>query len=379
MTQPYNDATQSAPQAGSTFKPFALAAALEDGIGLSSMWDGHSPQTVETADGKPYVVKNYGGESYGKISLLQATEDSVNTVYVPLSLQVGTDKVVDAARRAGLPDSVHIDSGATVPLGTASPSALDMASAYATFAAGGIYRAPHTVRTVKGANGGLQYKAKTTGTTAFSPEVIADLDYALQRVVTNGTGFAAQALGRPSAGKTGTTNAGRSAWYTGYVPQIATAVDLFRPRLERAPHVSRRCRRPQHGDRWLVPGPDLDRLHDRCADQPSGGAVPRGGVHRWLSLAERDDLGQPVDLDLGDDVADAHAHTHTEPHAVVQCPGLPVGDAHTDADTDADTHADPDRKRPAALGRWSAPPAPTRPPSRAGSRDRRERADMIRP
>ena len=163
VTQPYNDATQSAPQAGSTFKPFALAAALENGIGLSSMWNGHSPQTVQTPDGKPYVVKNYGGESYGRISLLQATEDSVNTVYVPLSLQVGTDKVVDAARRAGVPESVHIDSGATVPLGTASPTALDMASAYATFAAGGIYRAPHTVKTVKGANGGLLLQGEDDG------------------------------------------------------------------------------------------------------------------------------------------------------------------------------------------------------------------------
>ena len=110
LTQQYDDATQSAPQAGSTFKPFALAAALENGVGLSSKWDGHSPQTVQGPSG-PYVVKNYGGESFGQLTLLKATEDSVNTVYVPLTLQVGTEKVVDAARRAGVPESVPIDNG----------------------------------------------------------------------------------------------------------------------------------------------------------------------------------------------------------------------------------------------------------------------------
>lgn len=228
LTQQYDDATQSAPQAGSTFKPFALAAALEQGIGLASKWDGHSPQTVQGPSG-PYVVTNYGGETYGRMSLLKATEDSVNTVYVPLSLQVGGAKVVDAARRAGVPASVHIDSGPTVALGTASPTALDMASAYATFAAGGIYRAPHFIKAVKKANGGIDYAAKPGGRVAFAPDIVADVDYALQKVVTDGTGFAAKALTRVSAGKTGTTNAGKSAWYDGYVPQMATAVDLFRP------------------------------------------------------------------------------------------------------------------------------------------------------
>jgi hypothetical protein len=100
-----NDATQSIALAGSTFKPFALIAGLEAGIPLTSMWNGDSPQTFDDL-GKPYVVSNYGNEGWGQIDLLTATQHSVNTIFVPLGMKAGMDKVVDAARRAGIPESV---------------------------------------------------------------------------------------------------------------------------------------------------------------------------------------------------------------------------------------------------------------------------------
>lgn len=228
-TQQYNDATQSAPQAGSTFKPFGLVAALEDGIALRSTWNGASPRTFDTESGGTYTVPNFGGRSYGQITLLRATEDSVNTVYVDVGITVGTSKVVEVARRAGVPDDVEIGDNPTVVLGTASPTALDMAGAYATFAAQGRRTAPTSVTRVSTSSGGVLYELQARPQTVFAPDVMADTTFALQRVVTDGSGFEARRLGRPAAGKTGTTNSNRSAWFVGYTPQLSTAVVLFRP------------------------------------------------------------------------------------------------------------------------------------------------------
>ena len=86
-----NDATQAIALAGSTFKVFALAAALEAGIPLTSMWNGDSPQTFDDL-GKPYEVGNYGNEGWGQVDLLFATKHSINTVYVPLGQKAGLDK-----------------------------------------------------------------------------------------------------------------------------------------------------------------------------------------------------------------------------------------------------------------------------------------------
>ena len=229
LEQQYNDATQARAQAGSTFKPFALATGLENDIGLRSTWSGANKQTFSNPPCEDYTVNNYGGESYGTLTLLQGTEKSVNAVYVPMSIEAGTKKVADMAHRIGIPDSVPIDPCSTVSLGTASPTALEMAGSYATFAGGGLVHTTYTVSSVSSANGGSLYVAAPVGRQELTSDVVADVDYALQKVVTNGTGFAAQALGRPSAGKTGTTNDGLSAWYVGYTPQLSTAVVLFRP------------------------------------------------------------------------------------------------------------------------------------------------------
>jgi membrane peptidoglycan carboxypeptidase len=222
-----NDATQSIAQAGSTFKPFALIAALEQGIPLTSMWNGDTPQTFDDA-GKPYPVGNYGDEGWGQLSLISATAHSVNTVYVPLGIKVGPDKVVDAARRAGIPESVAMMPTPSVVLGVASPHVLDVASAYATFAANGIYAKPYLITQVLGSNKGVLYEGKPQTQEVFAADVIADLTHALKYVVTNGSGFAALKLGRPAAGKTGTSQSNASAWFSAYTPQLAASVALFR-------------------------------------------------------------------------------------------------------------------------------------------------------
>ena len=222
-----NDATQAIALAGSTFKVFALAAALEAGIPLTSMWNGDSPQTFDDL-GKPYEVGNYGNEGWGQVDLLFATKHSINTVYVPLGQKAGLDKVVDAARRAGIPESVAMMPTPSVALGPASPHVIDVANAYATFAAQGIKSKPYLVTSVIGSNKGVLYEGKPQTEEVFSKEVMADVTYALKSVVNGGTGAAALALGRPAAGKTGTSQSNASAWFSGYTPQLATSVSFFR-------------------------------------------------------------------------------------------------------------------------------------------------------
>jgi membrane peptidoglycan carboxypeptidase len=222
-----NDGTQSIAQAGSTFKPFALVAALEQGIPLTSMWNGDSPQTFDDA-GKPYEVFNYGNEGWGQIDLLYATKHSVNTIFVPLGIKVGPDNVVDVARRAGIPESVAMMPTPSVVLGTSSPHVIDVANAYATFAAQGIKSKPYLVSQVIGSNNGVLYEATPETQEVFSKEVMADLTYALKGTITGGTGAAALGLGRPVAGKTGTSQSNASAWFSAYTPQIAASVALFR-------------------------------------------------------------------------------------------------------------------------------------------------------
>ena len=227
LARQLSDATQSIALAGSTFKPFAIVAGLEQGIPLTSMWNGDSPQTFDDA-GKPYEVSNYGNEGWGQIDLLYATKHSVNTIFVPLGIKVGPTAVVDVARRAGIPESVAMMPTPSVVLGVASPHVIDVANAYATFAAQGVKSKPYLVAQVIGSNKGVLYEGKAETQEVFSKDVMADLTYALKGVVTGGTGAAALALGRPAAGKTGTSQSNASAWFSAYTPQLAASVALFR-------------------------------------------------------------------------------------------------------------------------------------------------------
>ncbi|MHB1740219.1 MAG: transglycosylase domain-containing protein, partial [Actinomycetes bacterium] len=224
VTRPFNDATQGAPQAGSTMKAFTLSAAFEQGIGLNSYFDGNSPLQLP---GSP-PVHNEFNTNYGKVSLLTATEQSINTAFVQLTMKIGPQNVYDAAIRAGIPKSAPgLLPNARITLGTAAVTPVQLADGYATVAAQGIYAPWHTVDEVFAANGGVLYRAPANATRAFSPQVTANVTYLLSNVVQHGTGTAALALGRPAAGKTGTAG-NRSAWFVGFTPQLATAVGFYR-------------------------------------------------------------------------------------------------------------------------------------------------------
>ena len=224
-----NDATQGITQAGSTFKPFALVAALEQGISLASVWNGDGPKIFDDFLGRPYEVSNYGGKSFGDVTLLNASAVSVNTIYVPLGIKIGVDKVIDAARRAGIPESVAMVPSPSVVLGVASPRVIDVANSFATFAANGIKSKPFLVKEVLGPNKGILYQARIETEQVFDESVMADLNYALGEVVRAGTASSAlRGFGRPAAGKTGTSQSNASAWFTGYTPQLATSIAFYR-------------------------------------------------------------------------------------------------------------------------------------------------------
>jgi membrane peptidoglycan carboxypeptidase len=215
------------PQAGSGFKPVALAAALDDGIKLNHVVDGSSPQTF---DGKE--VPNNNGTSYGMINLVTATQNSVNTAYVNLAQEVGLDKVTKMAEELGIPRSQLTANDAnevpTFPLGVASVKVVQQAGVYATFAAEGVYHRPYVVQAVTDSEGETR-KFSEKDKRVFSQQVARDASYAMSQVVRSGTGTGAQLYdGRDVAGKTGTTDNGNALWFNGYIPQLATSVSIFR-------------------------------------------------------------------------------------------------------------------------------------------------------
>jgi len=223
LTDQLNNATQAVALAGSTFKPFVLIGAFEQGIGLGSRWDGNSPRTFAG-----YRVSNYGNRSYGEVSLLRATALSINTVFVDLGLVVGPQVVAEDAVRAGLPaDTLGLTPTGALALGPASPTALDMATAYATFAAEGVRTTTTVIREVRGANGGVQFSWEPQREQVMGADVANEISVALADAVLRGTGVAAY-FGRPAAGKTGTSSDNLSAWFVGYTPQLVAAVMMVR-------------------------------------------------------------------------------------------------------------------------------------------------------
>ena len=222
-----NGATQGSTQAGSTFKPFTLMAGLEAGKTLTDTFDGNSPKMFGD-----YKASNFDLDDFGQISLEKATANSVNTAYVQLNEEIGPDKTVDAAVRAGIPaDSKGLEANLANVLGTASVTPVALTSAYATFAAQGVYHDPHILASVV-RDGEVTYTPPNTPEQRFEAANVAELTYALTKVVEDGSGKKAAALDVPIAGKTGTSQENKSAWFVGYTPQFVTAVTLYQTGLD---------------------------------------------------------------------------------------------------------------------------------------------------
>ena len=231
-------------QGGSTLKPAALVAAIEQGFGLEDTFEGNSP--YELPDGT--LVENQGDEDYGSaIDMITATENSVNTAFIDMTLAMddGPESIIDAANRMGIPPAKAPKKGPGFPstspglepitgvsLGNATVSPINMANAYATLANDGVAAEPYLIEEVKLANGETDYRHKVDDDQAIEKDVTSDVSYALQQNVQEGSGTAALELDWPSAGKTGTATNGdgevSSAWFAGYTRQLSTAVMYVR-------------------------------------------------------------------------------------------------------------------------------------------------------
>lgn len=219
----FNIAIQGPRQPGSAFKPFALVAALENGLSPQSTFNGPSKLCPKGWISKDGCLRNYGNAGYGRLTLEQATVRSVNTIFAQVILKIGPEKVVDVAQRMGIRS--HLDAVPALTLGTEEVTALEMASAMATLAARGVYRAPKFVSEVKDSTGKVLKRGPSEGIRVID-ERIADIATGiLEKVITSGTGRRAD-IGRPAAGKTGTAEDFRNAWFVGYTPDLATAVWL---------------------------------------------------------------------------------------------------------------------------------------------------------
>ncbi|GAA4795796.1 transglycosylase domain-containing protein [Streptomyces ziwulingensis] len=253
-----NNADVTGAQVGSTFKPFVLAAAMKWGVrdpdlgevqaqdertkvSPKSLYSGENKLKIKEYNGaiwhnekgEEWNQVNDGDESRGeapdyKIDLREAMQFSVNSAYVQLGMDVGLDKVKEAAVDSGiLKDSLTGTSFPSFSIGISDPSAIRMAGSYATFAASGEQRDPFSVTKVTSKDGTI-YTHKDATRAAFEAKVADNVTDVLKTVVEDGTGTNAQLTGREVAGKTGTTDGNKSAWFVGYTPQLSTAITMFR-------------------------------------------------------------------------------------------------------------------------------------------------------
>ena len=212
-------------QPGSSFKPIVLAAAFEMGLGPETRYPAPGSWHVPGCSGNQCTISNYSHRGYGDITLRSAMHASVNTVFAQLIADVRIDQTIELARKLGLeridPDRYY---GVSLSLGAAESSTLEMASAYGTFANRGVRVAPTGVLRVTDTDGNVLIDNRARPGERVLREVVADnVTDVLTGVISGGTGKRA-AIGRPAAGKTGTAQAYRAAWFVGYTPELATAV-----------------------------------------------------------------------------------------------------------------------------------------------------------
>ena len=211
----FNRATQANRQPGSAFKPFVYLAALEAGI---SPWETRDDEPVDIAG---YTPANFGGKYYGTLTLADSLAHSVNTIAVSLAQEVGIRNVIAAARRVGI--SSPMQANASLALGTAEVTPLELTTAYAVFANGGYRVQPYVVTRIDIAGKPVYNRVPPQPQRVVDHAVVQDLTAMMYGVVIGGTGGNASLKGREAAGKTGTTQDSKDAWFVGFTTDYVTA------------------------------------------------------------------------------------------------------------------------------------------------------------
>jgi penicillin-binding protein 1A len=305
---------------GSSFKPIVLAEALKQGIPLDKVYDAPAKKVFPDANaGVDWEVGNYADAGLGRLNLIDATRKSSNTAYAQLILDVGIDNAVALAKRMGITSDVpEVNS---VVLGTADVSVLDMASVYSTFANNGEHVDPVVVTRVTDAQGALLYEAPTDRERVLSEEVAQGVNWTLNQVVENGTGTGAK-FDQPAAGKTGTTDEYRDAWFAGYTCSLTSAV-------------------------WMgYPGPETKLMRSVHGLEVTGGTFPATIWRKFMDEATEDLPSCPFDKP-----ARAPATTDTFVPGTARAPGTSVAPS-------TSTTAPAPQAPPSS-------PAPTPPPTQA--------------
>ncbi|MFH2012209.1 MAG: PBP1A family penicillin-binding protein [Pseudomonadota bacterium] len=218
----FNRAIQAKRQGGSAFKPIIYAAALDKGYTPATVIDDSPVSYNDPIRGEPWQPSNFDGEFRGPVTLREALAKSINVVTVKILRDIGLDYAAGYARILGITSPLNMDL--TMALGSSSVSLLELTRAYAVFAAQGRRAEPIFVTKVSDQKGEVLEDNKPQGEEVISPQTAYIMTSLLKGVVQNGTGSKAQALGRPCAGKTGTTNNYVDAWFIGYSPEIVTGV-----------------------------------------------------------------------------------------------------------------------------------------------------------
>ena len=213
-------------QPGSSFKPLALAAALESGFHLDDKFES-SPATFTLTGGETWTVRNAEGGGYGDLPLGEALVRSVNGVYARLAMQLGGGAIASQAKQMGVRSK--LSTYPSIVLGSMEVSVLDMAAAYATLANDGTAVRPTTIKSIRFPDGRLLESEPRVTQDVVSPGNAYLVTKVMQDVVKRGTGQAAN-IGRPAAGKTGTTNDYGDAWFVGFTPDLVAAVWVGYPK-----------------------------------------------------------------------------------------------------------------------------------------------------
>lgn len=212
----FNRATDAKRQPGSTFKPFVYLAALEA---------GRTPNTIR--NDAPvrignWTPRNYGGKYMGEVTLTTALSHSLNSVAAQLIMEVGTDKVIEVAHRLGIHSA--LSDNASIALGTSEVSLLELTGAFVPFANGGYKPQLRLISKVEDTNGKTIYDfGEITANRVVEPDIVGMMNAMLEQTVENGTARKA-AIDRPSAGKTGTSQDFRDAWFIGYTTDYVTGI-----------------------------------------------------------------------------------------------------------------------------------------------------------